>query len=317
MTEGLEVAVDGGTLAAWRLGEAPTPGPPDRNWAPARPAAPAAPEVREVPEVLAIHGITSTSRAWLAVAAALGDRARLLAPDLRGRGASNPVGPPFGLDAHVADMLAVLDAAGLERPVIAGHSLGAYIACRFAVTHPDRVTRLVLVDGGLPIPDTDRAADPRADIEAFLGPVVQRLRTEFPDGAAYREWWGAHPAFAGSDVDPAVLDAYAAYDLCGEAPHLGSSVNPQVVGDDGGDLFVVTDAHRLSCDAVLLHAPFGLTGEPPPMQPAELVAAWAAGDPVRRRAVRVSGTNHNTIAMGAAGAAAVAREIAGAAGALT
>jgi lipase len=291
--EGLEVPVEDGRLAAWRMGA------PD--------AAP------QADEVLAIHGITSTSRSWLAVAQALGGRAWLLAPDLRGRGASNPVGPPFGLDAHAADMLAVLDAAGLGRVVVAGHSLGAFVACRFAVLHPERVSRLVLVDGGLPLPGLDGAdgADGvDAVVAAALGPAVARLRAEFPDREAYRTWWHGHPAFAGSDVEAALLDAYADYDLCGESPRLRSSVNPEVVTADGRSLVGVDDAHHLECDAVLLHAPLGMTGDPHPLQPAAAVSDWVAGDPVRRRGVRVGRANHYTIVMGSAGAAAVARELA-------
>jgi pimeloyl-ACP methyl ester carboxylesterase len=285
--EGVSVAVDGGTLAVWKLGGA-----------------------EGAPEVLAIHGITSTSRSWLAVAGALGDRARLLAPDLRGRGASNAVGPPFGLDVHAADMLAVLDGAGLERVVVAGHSLGAFVACRLAVMHPERVARLVLVDGGLPLPGFDSVTDPDAFIAAALGPAVERLRTEFPDRSTYREWWHRHPALEGSDVEQAHLDAYADYDLCGDSPRRRSSVNPLVVSADGRDLVGVDDIYSLTCDAVLLHAPLGMTGGPEPLQPAATVATWVAGDPARRRGARVGRANHYTIVMGRAGAAAVARAIA-------
>ena len=285
--DGLGVPVCGGTLGAWRMGGAP----------------------EDAPRVVAIHGITATSRSWLAVARALGARAALITPDLRGRAASRPVGPPYGLDAHAADVLAVLDALGLESPVIAGHSLGAYIACRFAVRHPDRVARLVLIDGGLPIPGTEQVTDTAAYVEEFLGPAAARLHREFPDGAAYREWWGSHPAFTGSDVADDVLDAFAAYDLCGEAPHLRSSVDPRVVAPDGTDLLGVTDADTMQTPAVLLHCPLGLTGEPPPMQPTELVRAWAARRPDRRRAVEVPGANHYTIVLGAAGARLVADEI--------
>ena len=121
--------MDGGPLATYRLGAAPA----------------------DAPAVLAIHGITSTSRTWLATARSLNDRAALIAVDLRGRGASSALPPPVGLDAHARDMLAVLDAAGLQRAVVVGHSLGAYIAARLAVRHPDRVAALVLVDGGLTI----------------------------------------------------------------------------------------------------------------------------------------------------------------------
>jgi hypothetical protein len=61
-----------------------------------------------------------------------------------------------------------------------------------------------------------------------------------------------------------------------------------------------------------LHAPRGLDGEPPPMQPAEIVADWVAAAPELRRAVAVPDCNHYTIAMGRAGAATLADAIAAA-----
>ena len=90
----------------------------------------------EAEPVLAIHGITANSRSWLAVARALDGRASLLAPDLRGRGASNGLPAPYGMEAYARDMLAVLDHFGLEHTVLAGHSLGAYAVARFAADHP-------------------------------------------------------------------------------------------------------------------------------------------------------------------------------------
>ncbi len=167
MTDRVDVPVAGGALAAYRLGADPP-----------------------APAVLAIHGITSSSRTWLATARSLGDRAALVAVDLRGRGRSSELPPPFGLDAHVRDMLAVLDHFELQRPVVAGHSLGAYIAARLAVEHPDRVGSLVLVDGGLTIPQS-QGVDRARFLEEFLGPSLARLNMTFPDRDAYRAWWSA------------------------------------------------------------------------------------------------------------------------------
>ena len=261
MSEQTDVEVEGGHLATFRLGAAPADAPP----------------------VLAIHGITSTSRTWLAIARELGDRVALIAVDLRGRGRSHRLPSPFGLDAHVRDMIAVLDRLGLERATVAGHSLGAYIAARLATTHPDRVERLVLVDGGLVIPDSRAAADPEQFIDTFLGATLARLNLTFPDLDAYVDWWRAHPAIAAGDVDPADLEAYAAHDLVGDPPELRSSVNPQVVRDDGLDLFSDADAERLQVPAMLLCAPKGMIDDPHPMQPLAVVEAWAAGDPERRQ----------------------------------
>lgn len=287
MSSRADVPVAGGELATYRLGI----------------------EAAEAPLVLAIHGLTSSSRTWLATARALGDRAALVAPDLRGRGRSGRLPAPFGIDAHVRDLLAVLDHWGLERPVLAGHSLGAYIAARLAVGHPDRVSRLVLVDGGLTIPES-QGADPEKFLADFLGPSFTRLKLTFPDAGAYRAWWAKHPAFARGDIDPRDLDEYAHHDLAGEPPNLRSSVNPQVVRDDGLELFEPHDAAALSLPAVLLCAPRGMVDDLNPMQPLHSAKRWAAGDPANRRAVQVPGVNHFTIVLGRAGAQAVADEIA-------
>ncbi|HEX3978402.1 MAG TPA: alpha/beta hydrolase [Solirubrobacteraceae bacterium] len=293
MSDRVDVAVDGGELATYRLGALTDTG---------------------APLVLAIHGITSTSRTWLAAARALGDRATLLAVDLRGRGRSAGLAPVVGLDAHVRDMVAVLDAVGLERAVVVGHSLGAYIAARLAISHPQRIQRLVLVDGGLTIP-ASVGAEPAQFVQDFLGPTFERLEMTFPDVAAYQAWWAQHPAVANADVDPADLDAYAAYDLVGEPPEMRSGITPQVVRDDGLDLFGEPDGERLSVPSVFLCAPRGMVDDPHPMQPLADVQAWAAADPGRRQALQVSDTNHYAIAWGAHGAAAVADAIAAAAGA--
>src|ERR1700737_4668401 len=91
------------------------------------------------PIAVAVHGITGSSRAWLPVARALGDRAALVAPDIRGRGRSSELPGPYGMDVHVRDLLAVLDALGLERAALVGHSLGAYIVAWLGASHPERV----------------------------------------------------------------------------------------------------------------------------------------------------------------------------------
>ncbi len=284
MTSRIDIPVGGGRLAAYRVG--PEDGTP----------------------VLAIHGITSSSRTWLATARALGGQASLVAVDLRGRGQSGELPPPFGLDAHVLDMLAVLDQLGPAPAVVLGHSLGAYIAARLATTRPDRVKRLVLVDGGLTIPGTT-GADPEEFMQAFLGPSLERLAQTFPDLAAYRAWWARHPAFAGADILAEDLDAYAAHDLVGKPPRMRSPVNPQAVRDDGRDLFGKLDADRLTVPATLLCAPKGMIDDPNPMQPLAAVQAWAAADPGRRRAIQVPDVNHFTIALGTHGAIQVAAAI--------
>lgn len=273
----LAVDVAGGRLATYRFGSAE-------------------------PVVLAVHGITSTSRAWVAVARQLQDTCSLAAPDLRGRGASNGLPGPYGVAAYVRDLLAVLDRLELERPLLVGHSLGAYIVARLAADHPERARAVVLVDGGLTIP-VAREVDP----QTFLGPALARLKLRFPTQSAYRDWWRAHPAFASApEVSAEDLAAYADYDLAGDR----SSVAEEAVRADAEELFELGEAaHRLTVPATQLCAPRGLVDDPHPMQPLELVQAWAAEAPDEREAILVPGTNHYTITLGAPGAAAVADAI--------
>ncbi len=282
----IDVPVAGGQLATFRLGSSRA----------------------DAPLALATHGITSSSRSWLATADALGDSAALVAVDLRGRAASNSLPGPFGIAAHVRDMVAVLDHFALQRAVVVGHSLGAYIATNLAIAHPQRVESLVLVDGGLTIPQSV-GVDPEKFLEEFLAATLSRLNMTFPDHAAYRAWWAAHPAFAESDIDPHHLDQYAEHDLVGEPPRMRSSIDPEVVRQDGIDLLRSIHAEAIHSPAVLLCAPRGMVDDPNPMQPLALVREWAAQDPARRRAIEVPDVNHYTIAFGRHGAEAVAAEI--------
>jgi pimeloyl-ACP methyl ester carboxylesterase len=100
------------------------------------------------PPVVLLHGQGGWAGMWLPVAADLMRRHRVVAPDLPGLGASTvPDGPPDA--ARVLAWLAAL----VERtcpapPAMVGASLGASIAARFAIAHPDRLSRLVLVAAG-------------------------------------------------------------------------------------------------------------------------------------------------------------------------
>ena len=103
------------------------------------------------PDLVLIHGMTGNLAVWhLRTVPLLWDRFRLTTYDLRGHGYSSM--PPTGYDAdHMADdLLELLDALGIERAALAGHSYGADIALYFAHAHPDRVEAVVAIEAALP-----------------------------------------------------------------------------------------------------------------------------------------------------------------------
>ncbi|WP_414448047.1 alpha/beta fold hydrolase [Burkholderia sp. 22PA0099] len=96
--------------------------------------------------VVLLHGIGSGAASWVQQFEALGAARRVLAWDAPGYGESTPVGPASPHAADYAEALAGwLDALGIARCVLVGHSLGAIVAGRFAASHPGRVAGLLLL----------------------------------------------------------------------------------------------------------------------------------------------------------------------------
>lgn len=95
--------------------------------------------------VLFVHGYPLDRTLWRAQLEGLRGH-RLLAPDLRGFGASPLAGGGTSLARHADDLAALLDALGIGRVVLAGLSMGGYVAFEFARRHRDRLAGLVLLD---------------------------------------------------------------------------------------------------------------------------------------------------------------------------
>ncbi|SEA48052.1 alpha/beta hydrolase [Leifsonia sp. 21MFCrub1.1] len=249
--------------------------------------------------ILAVHGITASHRAWLLTADRLPHR-RLIAPDLRGRGRSSGLPGPFGLVQHADDLARVLDALSLDRVVVAGHSMGAFVAVRFAERHPDRVERLVLIDGGLPLPPPEGVAP--EDVPAVvLGPAIERLRMRFASPEEYEAFWRRHPAI-GPWWNPAIAD-YVAYDLVGDAPELRSSADAEAVSVNAleldGSAGYAEALASLLLPIDLVRAPRGLLDGPSLYDPA-VVAEWHERLP-GMRIHEADDVNHYTILMTDAG----------------
>lgn len=100
-----------------------------------------------LPPILLLHSLSDNTYAFDAIiAAGLSKSFRVIAPDMRGRGASSRPHTGYTLDDHCADIISILDELGLEQVNIAGHSFGALLALYFAAHHPGRVLGLTMLD---------------------------------------------------------------------------------------------------------------------------------------------------------------------------
>jgi len=259
--------------------------------------------------VLAFHGISASHVSWRAVARALGPHRTFLAPDLRGRGGSRGLIGPFGMAQHALDAIDVLDASGLAGSVdIVGHSMGAFVAMRFAEAFPDRVRSITLVDGGIPLLlPTDLPID--QVMKLSLGPALARLEQSFPSRAAYLDFWRRHPAFEGEWTDD--VEAYVDYDLVGTEPDLRSSASGAAVLGDAVEQGVGTVADEpwsaISLPIPFLRAPRGLLNGAP-LYDDDYLATFASAHP-NLMVAEVPNVNHYTIVMNPRGAGAVAAAI--------
>jgi lipase len=245
--------------------------------------------------VLAVHGVTASLMTWRTVARELDERVCLLAPDLRGRGRSATLPGPYGMAAHVADLIAVLDHVGAPSAVLIGHSMGAYVAALLAAEHPERAAALVLLDAGLPFPRPD---DPADMLDSAVANAVMRLAITFPSADQYVEGWRAHPAFAHAWDDD--IEAYARYDLVDDGHVARCVAAAAAVRTDSRDM-VLDDVTRTALDrarapAQLLRAERGLFDDDP-LIPADVLHAFAAAHP-SVRVEEVDGVNHYTLIMG-------------------
>ena len=100
------------------------------------------------PPLLLVHGGLDHSRSWDHVARALRANFHVIAPDLRGHGDSEwAKGSSYSLADHVYDLACLVKSEGLENVAIVGHSMGGMVSLTFAGAFPEKVSRLVVLDG--------------------------------------------------------------------------------------------------------------------------------------------------------------------------
>jgi pimeloyl-ACP methyl ester carboxylesterase len=98
------------------------------------------------PPLLLLHGWPQHWWSWRELIPSLAEGHRVLAPDLRGWGWSEAPPGDYAKTTFAADMLALLDAEGLERVKLIGHDWGAFTGFLLVLEHPERVEQMVGLD---------------------------------------------------------------------------------------------------------------------------------------------------------------------------
>ena len=152
---------------------------------------------------------------------------------------------------------------------LVGHSMGAYVAVLAVDDRPDLYARVVLVDGGVPLP-VPEGVDPDELLAATLGPALERLRTTYASDDAYLDFYRRHPALGPSWDD--TIEAYVRYDVLETPEGVRSRAVDAAVRADGRDLLLSGPALDAALRATtrptsLLVAPAGMFGQEPGLLP--------------------------------------------------
>lgn len=249
--------------------------------------------------VLAVHGVSSQRRLWNWLRAQAPDLT-LIAPDLRGRGDSVDVTGPSSIARHADDMLAVLDAVGVESAHVIGMSMGGFVAVDLAARHPQRVKSLVLVDGGYPM-----AVPPGLTPEALPLVFADRLGRLQQTWSSLEDYLAFFTAGTAPLLDPAdpLLRDYLEHDLRDGRVRLSG----EALLSDAADIFFGASAwDAVTVPTRFLHAQWSTgTGSPPGYGPEAVERVAAKVVSVRF----VEGVDHAGSIMTKAGAVATAEAV--------
>ena len=240
-------------------------------------------------QILCIHGITANCRFWDCLASALASHHRVIAMDLRGRGLSDKPPTGYSIEHHCKDVLALMNDQGLERPVLMGHSLGAFISLVFAAQNPQRVDRLILVDGGGKLSETQMA-------KVFTGikPSLDRLGQVFSSLEAYLSQMKQAPYLQPWN---SYMETYFRYEVENVEGGVRSRVHPKHIEEEARNLGKVDSSQfytKVTSPTLILRATKGMLAEDDLVLPEDVADRMVREIPNARK-VDLEGTNHYSI----------------------
>ena len=139
--------------------------------------------------VLALHGLASSGYWYDLVAARLHDRFRIIAPDQRGHGQTTQAAGGYDWQSLAGDAAGLLDHLGIDQAPVLGHSWGCNVGINLAARFPQRVSALVMIDGGTAGGRT-RAGESWEQVRARIRPRdVSGTRAQFLDRLRQQMWF--------------------------------------------------------------------------------------------------------------------------------
>ena len=240
-------------------------------------------------DILCIHGLTANSRFWDCLALALSPIHKIIAMDLRGRGFSDKPLTGYSIEHHCRDILSLMNDQGLERTVLIGHSLGAFISLAFSAQYPQRVDRLILVDGGGKLSETQMAK-----VFAGIKPSLDRLGQVFPTFDAYVSLMKQAPFLQPWN---SYMETYFRYEVEEGEGGVRSRVRPEHIEEEATNLKKEDSTQfysKVSCPTLILRATEGMLAEDDLVLP-EDVANRMVKAMLHAELVELDGVNHYTI----------------------
>ena len=211
------------------------------------------------PPLVLMPGLTANACSFDGlIKAGLSPALRVLALDLRGRGLSQKPHSGYSMADHCADVLALLDALEFSQVVLGGHSFGGLMSIYMAAHHPERVSKLVIIDA---------AGSMHPQVRELIKPSVDRLGNVLPSWEAYLEAMKQMPFYQGW-WDPTIESYYRADVEIRDDGTVKPRSHPEAIIEAVEKALAEDWAHLLTSvrqPVLLLNAPgsFGPPGSPP------------------------------------------------------
>ncbi len=247
------------------------------------------------PPIIFVHGLTANAFCFQAFADDLTRDHRVFAYDQRGRGDSDKPESGYSIPIHTADLAELIDEWELNRPVVAGHSSGAFIALYLAAHYPEKLSKLILIDAGASVAWKTIEEQP-----AWLTASINRLGTPVASFEEYMQRLKAAP-FLGPYWNP-YFDLYFEHDIYpkSDGSVVSKAFREGIIEDNKYNLYEYKPEEQwrdVTVPTLLLRAGQGLFTDNDQLLSEEAAAAIQHG--IKNcRYVNFPNLNHYTIAFG-------------------